>query len=480
MLARVGRQLWAPVGSPQVQVVWRLIGWAMLLAVLRARGGQPLAIDPSIVPWPYHAIAATAALLVLLGPRLPLLAAAGAAWVWQQAHVLSGVDPHHDFVADEHLLFMALPILGALSAGVTLVEQRGADPSQRDAAVTRGQLWHLRMCTVVALGFAALHKLNSDFLAAETSCATLLGGRLAATWGLPDGPLSPLAVVLAEALAPALLLLVPRLGALWLVVLATGLGHVGPYAFNALLAALALAFLSAEAADAWSRRAARAWPFALVGVIAVGLVSRHLYHGRGAWWPYLLFEATVVLVAWLIALAPRTPGWRPARGPRPWLPGRFAHRSLCGYAALFMIVHGMSPYLGLKYRHGFAMLSNLRVDDDRWNSLVVPRALYLRSHDPFVHVLRVADASGAPVKARRDDRDALRPGNYGPQEFRRRYEAARKRWQPISLRLRHRGVERDFGDLRFDRDLAALVAGLPRAPLFQDALAGPGRQSCVH
>ncbi len=481
---RAGRHLWRPLGAAQTRLVWRLIGWAMLLAVLRARGGQPLAIDPSVVPWAYHALALAAGSLVLFGPRLILLIAAAGSWIWVLIYIVGGSDPKYSFIADEFLLFAALPVLGALSAGFTLVEERDAAAPERDEAVDRGQLWQLRMCTLVALVFAGLHKLNVDFMAPQTSCATLLGRRLAEHWSLPAVPLSPLGVVLAEGLAPVLLIFYPRLGALWLVVLAAGLGHVGPYAFNALLVALAVGFLPTAPGEAWARRARRWWPALLVALLAVGAASTRLYQGPDAWWPYLVFEATLVLVAWLVLIYPgaggRSSGWRPALPARPWLPGRFAHRSLCGYAVLFMTLHGLSPYLGLKFRFSFAMLSNLRADDDRWNSLVVPRVVHLRATDPLVHVLGAYDLAGESIKARARDRDALRPGTYGPQEFRRRYEEAVRRGQPLRLQVRYLGVERGFGDLRFAPDLRAFVAGLPRMPLFQGALSGSRPQACVH
>ncbi len=484
MSLRVGRDLWRPLGATQTRLVWRLIAWAMLLAVLRARGGQPLGIDSSVVPWAYHAVAAAAGLLVLFGPRLVLLVAAAGSWIWVLLYSVGGSDPKYTFVADEFLMFAVLPVLGALSAVFTLVELRDAGAPERDEAVDCGQLWQLRMCTLAALVFAGLHKLNVDFMAPGTSCATLLGRQLVEHWSLPTVPLSPLGVVLAEGLAPVLLVFYPRLGALWLVALAAGLGHVGPYAFNALLVALAVGFLPGAAGEAWARRARRWWFTLLVALPAVGLASSRLYQGREAWWPYLLFEATLVLVAWLVLTHPGAGGrssvWRPAHLARTWLPGRFAHRSLCGYAVLFMTLHGLSPYLGLKFRFSFAMLSNLRVDDDRWNSFVVPRAVYLRDTDPLVHLLGAYSPAGEPVKPRSKDRDAMRPGVYGPQEFRRRYEEAVRRGQRVRLQLRYLGVERVFGDLRFDAELRSFVAGLPRRPLFQGALSGSGPQACVH
>lgn len=40
--------------------------------------------------------------------------------------------------------------------------------------------------------------------------------------------------------------------------------------------------------------------------------------------------------------------------------------------ACFWLLNGFAPYLSLKFNYSFAMLSNLRVDDARWNHLVIP------------------------------------------------------------------------------------------------------------
>lgn len=481
------RPLWTPPAPLHLQIVWRFIGAATLLSVIRV---HPPGIDLAIIAGPYYAIAGAALLLTLFGARLALLIAGAAAWIWLQIYILRGHDSHYDFVADEHLLFVLVPTLASLATIVALLEHRHADPATRADAITRAQLWQLRLCTVATLGFAALHKLNTDFLAPRTSCASLLADRLATTWGLPASPLAPLgslgptALVLAEALAPALLLLSPRLGALWLIALATGLGHVGPYPFNALLAALALAFLPTPGTTHWPRYAARTWPALGLAAIAVIAVSANLFTPARGFWPYALFELVLVLVVWLVlGAAPTTPRvswWRPKLPSRPWLPGGLAQRSLCILAALALTLTGLSPYLGLKFRLSFAMLSNLRVDDDRWNSIIVPRALYLPDSDPFVHVLAVRSAAAGDYRPARGDRDALRPRTYSPQAFRRRYDAAAARWLPLLIELRYRGVDHRFTDLRFDRHLRKLVAGLPRDPLIQDELSASRPQTCTH
>lgn len=181
-------------------------------------------------------------------------------------------------------------------------------------------------------------------------------------------------------------------------------------------------------------------------------------------------------VAWLTLRAGKTGTRRPRVRP----PGGPAHRDFARLATLLLLVAGLSPYLGLKFRLSFAMLSNLRADDERWNSLVIPRAVSLRTSDPFVHVHTVHDLAGNPVSPRRDDHGGLRPGMYSPHEFRRRYHDIRRRGWAATIALRYRGVDQQFTDLRLDRRLEQFVAALPREPMFQDQLSGARPQRCIH
>lgn len=462
--------LWrsAARGSLQLEVVWRLVGVAMLLMNLRVRGSHPLDMPWGALPLAYHAMLVTSVLLVALGPRLVCLLGSAAAWLV----ILHGYIFRADleFLADEYLLFAALPVLGALGTLVSSAAARAA-----------GQLWLLRMATLVTLGFVALHKLNHDFLDPATSCATLLGERLASRWSLPGAP-GPVGVLLAEALAPVLLVLYPRLGALWLLTLAAGLGHVGPYAFNALLAALALAFLPPNASEAWRARSPwwlLAW---LVGVAAAGLASAHLHIDTPdfLWWPYLLFEAVLVGVALLVILSRGTGEscWRPRRLMRPWLPGGAALRWSCITATLVLAFQGLTPYLGLRHRLAFAMLSNLRVDDARWNSLVVPSWVRVRD-DRHVHVLAVTGLDGSPLDLSSARVRLIRPGVYSPQEFKHRLAETRLRRVQGDLLVRHRGELREFHRFTVDPALQAFVDALPDERLLQASLS-LGRQRCVH
>ncbi|MCY1013939.1 hypothetical protein OV079_52120 [Nannocystis pusilla] len=164
------------------------------------------------------------------------------------------------------------------------------------------------------------------------------------------------------------------------------------------------------------------------------------------------------------------------RRSRLRLPGGPHHRSFAVATIALLLALGSSPYLGLKYRYSFAMLSNLRVDDARWNSLIVPRQVRLTRHDPFVHVLRVE-----PALPRGDRREpVLAPGVYSPDAFRRRFEAARRHQRRSALELRYHGQLLKSPDIAADLGILGFVESLPAAPLYQPALTLRAPQPCVH
>jgi hypothetical protein len=467
----------APLASSSVTLAWRVAGASMYLHWLQELRAIPFAEFLAARPLALHVAGLGGLLLVVLGPRLALLALLGAAWSWLAFLVPAGLAGAVTLVADEYVLYAALPLLAACSAIAAALDRlSGADDS--DAA--RGQKWVLRACLTAALGFAALHKLNTDFLNSSISCAGL-ARRLSEFWAVPPLDPGPWPVLLLEGLAAPLLWFYPRFGLLWTAVLAGGLGHIGPAAFNALIVAAAIAFVRDEDVDFLGGvlRRGRAWFVALALVLAP--LSFGLYRGPIPWTIFAVFEAVLALAVALSAtgmcaalrsgrfsVSPRLPRLRLPGGPR--------HRRLAALTLVGLCVLGLSPYLGLKYRYSFAMLSNLRVDDARWNSLIVPRQVRLRASDPFVHVLRVDPL----IPRAKPNEPVLAPGVYSPGEFRRLFESARKQARRSALELRYRGRHRQSTDLSIDLGLMGFAAALPEEPLFQASLALNGPQRCVH
>lgn len=459
------RDLLRPVGATHAQLLWRGYGVAAVLLALLMRDDRPLATFFKVYPVQLHAMVACALALIVAGPRPVTLLATAIAWVALIVLINGGSDPYLDFIADEYLLFLALPVAGTLSA--LLAVRAGDDEEAADA----GQIAVFRIGLTATLLFAAFHKFNSDFLDPAVSCATSLARRLSA-WSLPLPTPPPPAILALELATPLLLLWRPRLGVACALLLAAGLGHVGPVAFNTLVAVGSLAFLQpaalAAAAARWKRIAAIAGAL----LVVAGPLSFALYQDRRAWGPYFAFECALIVVAVLVAHAPRV-----ARAPL--LLGR-SQRELCGLLIAVLVLSGVGPYLGLKYRYSFAMLSNLRVDDSRWNHLLVPPAVRVRD-DRLVHVLEVRDGpkllTDHPNPARAP---TLVPGVYAPQEFRRRVEESARRKQRLGVALRYRGRTLVFEDLLGDGAAQQFVASLPVERMLQTALTLSRPQLCVH
>jgi hypothetical protein len=375
-------------------------------------------------------------------------------------------------VVDEYLLYALLPLLACLGAVMTWSERHVADGA-------RVQRWVLRAGVTAALGFAALHKLNADFLDPATSCAGL-ARRLAEFWAVPALEPGPWAILALEGLAAPLLWAWPRAGLLWTVALAAGLGHIGPVGFNTLIVAAAIAFVPDRDVAALAAGLRRGWPWLVVLALSLVPASFAAYRGPIPWTSFAIFQAALGLVAMLAIaglVADRRAGALSLR-PRRWrlqLGGPRLRRFAAAVTTVLLLL-GLSPYLGFKYRYSFAMLSNLRVDDARWNSVIVPRQARPFAHDPFVHVLRVEPR----IPAAKQGEPVLAPGVYAPQEFRARLEDARRQGRRSALELRYQGQHRESRDLAVDMELVRFAAALPKRTLVQPALALKGPQRCVH
>lgn len=477
-LSRLFARAVAPLGAAGTRLAWRTAGVAMVLHWLQGLRSATLLDYLGARPLGFHVAGLGGLLLVALGPRLALLVPLAAAWSWLCWAVPAGAAGPIVKVVDEYALFALLPLLAVASALVTWSEGHLDDRGR--PAGSAGQRWVLRIGVSAALGFAALHKLNTDFLAPATSCADL-AGRIGEFWAVPAPAPAPWTLVALEALAVPLLWFYPRLGLPWILALVAGLGHIGPAAFNTLILAAALAFVPERDVAALAVTLRRRGPWlALAGLVLLP-ISHALYRGPNNWSIFAVFQAVLLLAACLAAVGLRDAAGRGSRSlaPRPSrlrLPGGPHHRSFAVATIALLLALGSSPYLGLKYRYSFAMLSNLRVDDARWNSLIVPRQVRWTRHDPFVHVLRVEPALPRGKKRQ----PVLAPGVYSPDEFRRRFEAARRHQRRSALELRYQGQSLKSPDLAADLGILGFVESLPAAPLYQPALTLRAPQPCVH
>ena len=255
---------------------------------------------------------------------------------------------------------------------------------------------------VIALYFwVVVHKLNTDFLNPESSCATNhyqhLSGMVNRAFGvgLPEGTalmtLTVWLTLIVESAIP-ILLLRPRtsiagvmLGLLFHYVLGINVYHD----FSGMIFALYLLFLPpnfAEEAVAWLRTATtragilarkaaavvRAVP--LPTLAAVGAVGALLAAGN-AWRTLhpLFYVLWVIYGATCIALFTGVLHGRSARFE--FESGRFRTHPVLLAIPVIVLLNGMLPYLGLKTENSFAMFSNLRTEGGKSNHLLFPVSL---------------------------------------------------------------------------------------------------------
>lgn len=485
----------APLGRWRTQLFWRLFGLTLVNSplfdgVYRSRelaAEQPLGL---------HAMFAAGALLMLAGARGVTLLAAAITTVWALGPICFGDSaPDNSLqLADEFVVFMALPVMAVLLTGVVGLARRSVPDNERlDAA----HVALLRISLVVAMAFAALHKLNADFFDPKVSCALSLAHQLTRDWPLPWPDFlvnpTPTLVLLGEGSIPVLLLLYPRLGILATFGVVGVIGHVGAVAFTLCVVSLAFAFFDDDDRDALAA-GLRAYALVFVPLFAVFVrVTYPFYAGSRPWTGFGALQ--FVCGSGLFALAVlAVAAWR--RGPRPaWLRPRrpLAALRVCdrrvaavliAYAAV-SIANGLSPYLGLKYRLSYAMLSNLRADDERWNSWIFPRWLHVPAHDAFVHVERVEIPYADKRRLRRAVGPAhwlehrLVPGPTAPWSFEKRLALHFEQRVPVKLDVTWRGVARTI-EGPDDPGLRAWLDALPDDRLFQAHLTRDRPQRCVH
>jgi hypothetical protein len=489
------RALFEPMTSARMTLLWRLYGVMLALLWLQQVDHDSVFEFVGRAAGSHVALACGGLALIATGSSPVALVATALAGVWLLRQLLAGDVPTLEFVADEYLVQAGVPILAAIVTAVYVATLRRRGHAYRGDR-TRDDLDELharvfRIVLVTTLGFAGLHKLNADFFGPR-SCIEL-AGLLGEHWPLPWSPPqpSPAAIVGLELLAAAMLLVYPRVGILLVLVVVAGLGHIGPAAFAATCTVLSLAFLDRGDLVHVQRAVARHWGSVLAVVTAVLIGSASVYRGSPNWLRYAMLEVLLIVAAGLTLAAaapriralvrrPRLARLRPAllrwqrRAPSQPLPG------LTSWLVLLLVVNGMTPYLGVKYRLSVAMLSNLRVDEERWNSYVVPEAVRLREHTPHTVVHWQPSGPWNP-RPSKPGGVVLRDGLYAGAALREALDHAFSRRARGRLTLRWQGQTTEF-ELPADiLSAKAWADARPSSPLWQAQL-GPGDQpqACVH
>jgi hypothetical protein len=242
--------------------------------------------------------------------------------------------------------------------------------------------------SVVALYFWTIwHKLNTDFVNPDVSCAARLSADMLEGFGFQHFP-PPLAApavgltLLAEALLPVGLFCkrTQRLTALFGLLFHWLLGVAGFYGFSATMMSLLTLFLAPSAGRAFSGYAAhirinRSWLVVYVGsLLASEIILRVGASGPGkAWW---LALPLVFAVIWYVnrsdaqsAFDTPEPIWRLLLRPR-----------VLYLVPLALFLNGASPFVGYKTEYSYAMYSNLRTEGGKTNHLLWKTPLRLADY----------------------------------------------------------------------------------------------------
>ena len=476
-------RLLEPLGGTRARLLVHLFGFSLLQSVLLKYLEQGSGIVARN-EWEYHVLAVIALSLAVFGPRLLLLFAASLWLVLCFLILLTAQYGVFYFPDAEWTLWLALPA-GTLASAVAAWIRQPRDDERFRQEVEWSVTRVFRVMAVTTLGLAALHKLNSDFFNPAVSCMNLRG-RLHDWWGVPAALtdwLGPAGIVAMEGGFCLLLVVFPPLGVLMVSLLLFEFGSIGAPPFAAIVATTALAWLSPRdfrALSAARRGAFGAWVVLVAGAWAF---AARAFHGSYPLLPISLFHAQVLGVIVIAAVALR------AR-----LRGRFSSvgsehadreganpsgRALIYVLTLAALLNGITPYLGLKFEYSFAMLSNLRVDDDRWNSLIFPRWMRITAHDPFIHISKVVYRKLATGK-RYDSGGILDPALYSPLMVKYAIQRALQRGVQVTFDFDYRGHSYHFAGTDDPTKLYSFIESLPAETLFQRRLDMGEPQSCAH
>lgn len=334
--------------------------------------------------WPPRLTAAlvgAVALVTLLRPRDPrALAALALAQLVDVAGLLPAVPNHWMLAGFVNLTWLLVMARAALRSGRFPTDGGLLLAETRTPLLVGVVLFYL---------WTGFWKLNPDFFRPEVSCAVVSWQNLLASsrW-LPDAPALRQAVIwttlVMELVAPVLLL-VPRTRRLGVVVFVVfhvllGLDAIKRFLnFSSVMFALLLLYLP-PAAPAHLRRlvpavAARVGATAgrIAALVFSVLLVAGLLAGRrvpvfwlGRWAVWLMYGGMLAAGTLVAALA--TPAEPPGGDRRPGIAWVFP---------ILVLLNGLSPIVGLKNRTSWQMYSNLRLEADASNHLIVPRSLDL-------------------------------------------------------------------------------------------------------
>jgi len=434
---------------------------------------------------PYVVLNVAAVLTLLRPSSLPrfafLLAAQLSCFVWQLPLVVN----HWMMLA-----FAALTVIAALFGGRP---KSTGEWYSRIAPFLRAQI------AIVYL-FAVFHKLNVSYFCVDMSCASAHLTSLASK--VPFVPTADWAkyvsiygVLLIEAAIPIFLLIQRTRYATILVgtIFHLVLGVNGYHDFSAIAWVYYAVFLPrdfparlAAFADrnrrigALCRRVAGLARAPITSVLAVAVVIGLGVLSSTLGWahrdkyillhvPFHVIWLVVTLAMIGVLFACRRPvadaGAAPHAEPIPTTV-RVAGTFLC----VLVFVNGVSPYLGLKTEHSYAMYSNLQTEGDAWNHLILPQGMQVFDlQDDLVEIVETSDSYLTSRAVGRDLKVVW-------LEFRRHLQPR----SDASVIYRRGGVEYRVERVGDDPLLSEPLPWLARKLLWFRHVAEPDKNYCKH
>jgi hypothetical protein len=373
-----------------------------------------------------------------------------------------------------------LVVLLSVGSAVLLALDRG--PEAERVARLRG---FIRAAACVAFASIALNKVNSDFLNSVTSCARVLNEGLIKIIPFASPVAGPLAshasaALAMEALLLPVLLLRPRYGVVYTWGFFASVAMVGPRATCLVFMAIALSFLPAQdferlkgssrlvnvglaasffvALGFWTSALGDTQRFAVTELLArVGFLALALF-GIGL----------MVANAWGSRRAPDA-SWASFRSGPPRV------SLLAGIVLSLLVVNELAPYLGLKTKYSLTMWSNLRTDQGRSNSYVIPDFLRVsgRVDRALLHVSQIEPRTGSADQTHRSRRTQLvRPAFVAAHGTALAHlQMLEARFGPLSFEVGAAGDQRTFYGAQDGSDFASWVnATRPGVDWFEDAV----------
>ena len=294
---------------------------------------------------------------------------------------------------------VSLTILGAAGAGAL----RAGPAGLQLASLYQTLMPSVRLSAVIFYFFTFFHKLNTDFLNPDVSCAVRFFEQTLAPFAslglsaLPGVGAAVIGATLAVELCVAVGLAVPRwrpaaclLGAGFHLLLALDAPHIF-YNFSAVMFVFLWVCLPASRAAGIARQVGgRDGRFHFLGgyALLVGLMGWfpteaglvQAFGFSGLWFAFaltLLSRAGLLGRYNVVRLARATRRSSPCPTPRAPIAARPGRR----YAGVLLllpalvVLNGLSPYLGLKTRTAWQMYSNLNLAAHSSNHLIVPYSL---------------------------------------------------------------------------------------------------------